>query len=216
MASALAFFGYVFMRYRDRILNGMLARWVTQRKDGFTIRERVLIVGAGDSGQFAVWRLVHGRESLNFQVAGFVDDDIFSLGTRLNGVSILGKCKDIPDLVEKYDIGVIIFAIHNITDPERRAILNICRSTQARVVTWPNTLNLIRPQRSKSNVAVSQPDETKNQPYGKELIKSEQVERWLDALETKLNQGDYDAIMEQIHFIRTSMRAKHSSEEEKL
>jgi FlaA1/EpsC-like NDP-sugar epimerase len=105
MASALAFFGYVFTRYRSRILTGALTRWVTQRKDGFTVRERVLIVGAGDSGQFAAWRLMHGREPLNFQVVGFVDDNIFSQGTRLNGVSILGKRMDIPSLVQRYDIG---------------------------------------------------------------------------------------------------------------
>jgi len=216
MASALAFFGYVFTRYRNRILTGVFTRWVTQRKDGLTVRERVLIIGAGDSGQFAAWRLMHGRESLNFQVAGFVDDNIFSLGTRLNGVSILGKRKDIPDLVEKYDIGVIVYAIHKISAPERQAILKTCRGTQARVVTWPNMLNLIRPQRSETNAVVSAPDGTEVQPYGRELIESEQVERWLDALETELNQGDYAAVVEQIHSIRTSMQAKHPPEIGKL
>lgn len=209
MASALAFCGYVFTRYRSRILTGVLTRWVTRRKDGLAVRERVLIVGAGDSGQFAAWRLMHGRESLNFQVVGFVDDNIFSQGTRLNGVSILGKRKDIPGLVEKYDIGAIVFAIHKISAPERQDILKTCRGTQARVITWPNMLNLIRPQRSETNAVVSAPD---GKPYGKELIESEQVERWLDALETELNQGDYDAVVKQIHSIRTSMQAKHPPE----
>ncbi len=212
MASGLAFFGYVFTRYRSRILTGALSRWVTQRKDGLTVRERVLIVGAGDSGQFAAWRLMHGGESLNFQVVGFVDDNIFSQGTRLNGVSILGKRKDIPGLVEKYDIGAIVFAIHKISASERQAILKTCRGTQARVVTWPNMLSLIRPQRSETN-AVSAPD---RKPYGKELIESEQVGRWLDALETELDQGDYDAVMKQIHSIRISMQAKHPPEIGKL
>jgi lipopolysaccharide/colanic/teichoic acid biosynthesis glycosyltransferase len=212
MTSALAFFGYVFTRYRSRILTGVLSRWVTQRKDGLTVRERVLIVGAGDSGQFAAWRLMHGRESLNFQVVGFVDDNIFSQGTRLNGVSILGKRKDIPSLVEKYDIGVIVYAIHKISVPERQSILKTCRGTQARVVTWPNMLNLIRLQHSETSAVVSAPDGTESQPYGKELIESEQVERWLDALETELNQGDYAAVVEQIHSIRTSMQAKHPPE----
>ncbi len=216
MASALAFFGYVFTRYRSRILTGGLTRWVTQRKDGLTVRERVLIVGAGDTGQFAAWRMMHGRELLNFQVVGFVDDNIFSRGTRLNGVSILGKSKDIPDLVEKYDIGAIVFAIHNISAPERLAILKTCRSTPARVVTWPNTLNLIRPQRSGTNAVASEPDGTEPQPYGKELIESEQVGRWLDALETELDQGDYDVVVEQIHSIRTSLQAKHPPEIDKL
>jgi lipopolysaccharide/colanic/teichoic acid biosynthesis glycosyltransferase len=212
IVSALAFFGYVFTRYRSHILTGVLTRWVTQRKDGLTVRERVLVVGAGDSGQFAAWRLMHGRESLNFQVVGFVDDSIFSQGTRLNGVSILGKCKDIPSLVQKYDIGVIVFAIHNISTPERQTILKICRDTQARVVTWVNMLNLIRPQ-----VFRTKPERFSNdgKTYGKELIESEQVERWLDAIETGLDQGDYDAVMEQVQSIRSSMQAKHPPEIDK-
>jgi lipopolysaccharide/colanic/teichoic acid biosynthesis glycosyltransferase len=216
MASALAFFGYVFTRYRSRILTGVLTRWVTQRKDGLTVRERVLIVGAGDTGQFAAWRLMHGLESLNLQVVGFVDDNIFSRGTRLNGVSILGKHKDIPSLVQRYDIGVIVFAIHNISAPERQGILKTCRGTPARVVTWPNLFNLIRPQRSETNAVVSAPDGTEVQPYGKELIESEQVGRWLDALETEIDQGDYNAVVDRIHSIRTSMQAKHPPETGKL
>lgn len=216
IASTLAFFGYVFMRYRSRILTGTLTRWVTQRKDGLTVRERVLIVGAGDTGQFVAWRLMHGQESLNFQVVGFVDDNIFSQGTRLNGVSILGKRKDIPGLVKKFDIGVIVFAIHNISIPERKGILKTCRGTPARVVTWPNTFNLIRWQRSKTNALASAPDKTEAKLVRKDLIESEQVGRWLDALETELDQGDYDAVMEQIRSIRTSMQSEYPPEIGKL
>jgi len=216
IASALAFFGFVFTRYRSRILTGTLTRWVTRRKDGLTVRERVLIVGAGDTGQFVAWRLMHGQESLNFQVVGFVDDNIFSQGTRLNGVSILGKRKDISGLVKKYDVGVIVFAIHNISFPERQGILKTCRGTSARVVIWPNTFNLIRWKRSETDAFASAPDKTEAHLYGKELIEREQVGRWLDALETDLDQGDFDAVMEQIHSIRTSMQAEQPPEIGKL
>jgi hypothetical protein len=74
-------------------------------------------------------------------------------------------------------------------------------------------LDLIRPQCSETKVVASAPD---GRSYGKELIESEQVGRWLDALETELDQGDYDAVVEQIHSIRTSLQAKHPPEIGKL
>ena len=152
---------------------------------------------------------MHGRESLNFQVVGYVDDNIYSQGARLNGVSILGKCKDIPSLERRYDIGIIVFAIHNISAPKRQGILKTCRSTPARVVPWPNLFNLVRPQRFGTNAKVPTPD---GKSHGNELIEIDEVRRWLDALETELDQGDYDAVMKQIHSIRTFMQAKHPPE----
>jgi lipopolysaccharide/colanic/teichoic acid biosynthesis glycosyltransferase len=202
--AVLAFCGYVFTRYRSRLLTGPLSRWLALRKNSLIVRERVLIVGAGDAGQFAAWRLAHGQKGSGYQVMGFVDDDLYQQGMRIKGISILGKCEDIPGLVGKHDIGVIVFAIHNIPDSKRRDILKTCRDTGARLVTWPNMLSLIRPQPARDH---SPALDGKPAPgSGNDALERKQVLRWLDALETELDQGDYAAIVEQINLMRSALQ----------
>jgi FlaA1/EpsC-like NDP-sugar epimerase len=54
------------------------------------------------------------------------------------GLDVVGSRKDIPHLVEKHDIGVIVFAIHNIDPQEREEILELCAATPARIVHVPD------------------------------------------------------------------------------
>ena len=205
-SSILAFFGYVFTRYRSRILTNVFSRWVTLRKNNFLVRERVLIVGVGDTGQFAAWRLNHTHESSNYEIVGFVDDDMFSQGIRLNGYLVLGKCDSIPALVEKHDVGMIIFAIHNIPARERQSILKKCRKTKARVVVWPDTVSLIQMKPSKKDTA------GKAQSFGfaKDVLECDKMMNWLDTLETNLNEGDYELVMKNIYAMRSVMQEKKS------
>ncbi len=209
-ATILAFLGFIFTRYRSRILTGVVSRWVTLRKDSLTVRERVLIVGAGDMGQFVAWRLKNSNESSSYQVIGFVDDDMFRQGLRLNGFTVLGKRENIAELVKKHDIGVIIFAIHNISASERASILRTCRSTNARVVAWTDIFSLIRAQTSKKKSAGFSTDETQASNYIKEFLEPQELTRWLDALELDLGQGDYASVTEQIHAMRTILYEKYN------
>jgi CoA-binding protein len=211
-ATILAFLGFIFTRYRGRILTGVVSRWLTLRSDSLTLRERVLIVGAGDTGQFVAWRLKNSNESSSYQVIGFVDDDMFRQGVRLKGITVLGKRENIEELVKKHDIGVIIFAIYNISAPERASILRTCRSTNARVVAWPDIFNLIRTQNSKNKSAGSSMDETQVSNYGEEFLEPEELIRWLDVLEANLGQGDYASVTEQIHIMRTMLYEKQTEE----
>ena len=208
-ATILAFLGFIFTRYRSRILTGVVSRWLTLRKDSLTVRERVLIVGAGDTGQFVAWRLKNSNESSSYQVIGFVDDDMFRQGLRLNGFTVLGKRENIAELVKNYDIGVIIFAIHNISASERASILKTCRSTNARVVAWPDIFRLIRPQTPPQKYAGSSTDQTQASNDAKEFLEPEELISWLDILEINLGQGDYASVTEQIHGMRTMLFEKH-------
>jgi lipopolysaccharide/colanic/teichoic acid biosynthesis glycosyltransferase len=201
-ATALAFCGYVFTRYRRRILPAIYARLMAMRKNGLLAGERVLIVGAGDTGQFAAWRLKHTHESSSYQVVGFVDDDMYRQGTRLNGVTVLGKRSDIAALVEKHDIGVIIFAIHNISSTERASLLESCRSTNVRVITWPDTVSLMRaqPHNTKASALVK----TGPLHYENPAL----MLHWLDVLETNLGMGDIARVMEDIYAMRRSLQKR--------
>jgi hypothetical protein len=76
-------------------------------------------------------------------VVGFVDDDLFKQGLRIRGVNVIGKREDIPRLVRKYDVGLLVFAIHNIQESERRHLLEICAATPTRLVELPDILRAL-------------------------------------------------------------------------
>ena len=207
-ASVLAFLGYIITRYRNRIFIAIFSRLTSLRRGNLLARERVLIVGAGETGQFASWRLSHTRGISGYLVVGFVDDDLFSQGSRLNGAPVLGKSEQISALVEKHDIGLIIFAIHNISPVERRAILNNCRKTKAGVVTWPDTLGLLRlaPGQGNARPAVDL-QRTLNSPQQGDMLM-----QWLDVLEADLSAGDFHQVMEDLGALRAAIQKNDLNE----
>jgi lipopolysaccharide/colanic/teichoic acid biosynthesis glycosyltransferase len=140
LASAFAFAGFVVARYRNHWIGALMLRWSQGRSGARLARERVLIVGSGYAGQFTAWLLSHGPSAGAFDTVGFVDDDLYKQGARIAGLSVLGRRTDIRGLVEKHDIGILVFAIHNINAIERRRLLEICASTKAQIVETPDIL----------------------------------------------------------------------------
>lgn len=138
LGSVVVFFGFMLIRYRSRLVTGLASRLLSLRSTPAIARERVLIIGGGEAGQAAAWMIQHSRDSMDFDITGYVDDDIYKAGLRLRGVNVLGRHDDIPALVEKHDIGIIIFAIHELTPTEKQNILELCALTKARVVMMPN------------------------------------------------------------------------------
>ena len=143
LIGVMTFIGLVAVRYRERLLTGLANRWLIFRGPSVAIGERVLVVGAGDLGEMAVWLLHRSSFHDAFGIVGIVDDDIKKQGLRLNGYLILGTTSDIPALVEKYDIGLILFAISNINTQSRDALLDVCKSTPAQTLVIPDLVDVL-------------------------------------------------------------------------
>ena len=73
-----------------------------------------------------------------------VDDDPRKAGMTVDGHRVFGLTRRIPELVEKYDIGVILFAIEKIRPEEQERILELCRGTRARLVMVPDLMEMFR------------------------------------------------------------------------
>ena len=99
-AGLLVLFGFVAVRYRLRLVTGLASRWITLRHSGFGAGERVLIVGAGEGGEFAAWLLRRTDFRGLYSVVGIVDDDPAKQGMRFDGHNVLGTTADIPELVK--------------------------------------------------------------------------------------------------------------------
>jgi lipopolysaccharide/colanic/teichoic acid biosynthesis glycosyltransferase len=142
-AASLSFMGFVVLRYRSRLLTGFSSRWLAWRGGGRAAKERALIVGGGESGQLVAWMLSISHNASLYRLVGFVDDDLYKQGARIRGVKVLGARRDIAQLVAQYDIGIIFFAIHNISGEARRQLLAMCASTPARVAVVPDVLKAV-------------------------------------------------------------------------
>ena len=204
MAAMAAGAGFVAVRFRSRLLSAFAERWLAWRQDGTeAARERALVVGGGESGQFAAWMLEQRKRSTAMKLVGFVDDDLYKQGARIRGREVLGRSEDIPRIAEEHDIGVIVFAIHNITAEERRRLLGLCAETKARVVVLPDIQSALGRARNEEEEAPAAWQQGKLACHYC-LMRSSPVEteRWLAELDETAQRGDMGAVREKIRTLR--------------
>ncbi len=139
-AAGLALGGFVFARYRTRLVIGLLSRTLGSHSQARAVRERVLILGSGQNAQLAAWLFQHPTNLSRFRLVGFVDDDPFKQGTRIYGAHVLGTCKDLCQVVQKHDVGLVILADEDLAQRQYRAILEGCRQAVVRLVFIPDML----------------------------------------------------------------------------
>jgi diguanylate cyclase (GGDEF)-like protein len=145
ISGIFSYFGFISVRYRGRLLTGFASYWVRMRGQSMTsLGERVLIVGAGEVARFAVWLLSNKNIAQAFTIIGMVDDNPRKVGAKIDGFPVIGTTNSIPDLVKKYDIGLILFAIADIQPAEQDRILSLCQVTPARITPIPDIIDSLR------------------------------------------------------------------------
>ncbi len=148
VSGVLAFAGFVTLRYRMRIITGLSEHWITVRGGASAVGERVLIVGAGEVSQLALYLLRKAELGQVYSIIGMVDDAPRKQGARIGGVRVLGRTDEIPQLARLHDVGLIIYAIENIRRPQRERILQLCRAAGVQTVVLPDVLETLRSQLS--------------------------------------------------------------------
>lgn len=113
-----------------------------------TLGKRVLIVGAGKAGEGIVRDLLRGANS-EYQAVVFVDDSLSKKGLEIHGVRVVGETKEIPALVKKYNIDLIIIAIPSASSSLMRRIVSFCEESQVPFRTLPGLNDL-----AKGNVKI--------------------------------------------------------------
>jgi lipopolysaccharide/colanic/teichoic acid biosynthesis glycosyltransferase len=151
IGSVFSLFGFIVTRMRTMIIKHFLERSLVFQKNDQLMRERVLIIGLGASAQHTAWVFEHLMNSRLYHIVGFVDNDLTKHGMRYFGSNVIGKWEDIPQLVAKFDVGLIILADYRVDAKDYRLIKRICSSTIARLVVMPDILasisNLVKGSR---------------------------------------------------------------------
>ena len=74
-------------------------------------RRRILLIGAGKAGQ-TLAELYGNEGTRSFNIIGFIDDDMMKVGQTFHGLSVLGTCKQLLNLVDVYRISDLVVAIN--------------------------------------------------------------------------------------------------------
>ena len=112
--------------------------------DGLRTRpqERVMIVGAGDTGQLLAWELQHNR-SQPYRAVCFVDDDPALRGKRVHGVPVVGDRYDIPAAIEKHAVSLVALALPPEVAPGLQEVLALCEAAKVPVRLVPGLSDIM-------------------------------------------------------------------------
>ncbi|MDP2849264.1 MAG: nucleoside-diphosphate sugar epimerase/dehydratase [Humidesulfovibrio sp.] len=89
---------------------------------------RVLVIGAGGLGE-RLLRELSQTPSLNFEVAGFLDDDPDKLGRSLHGRPVLGRVDDLLRMAALHKAEEILIAVSRASASQMRRIVETCKAS---------------------------------------------------------------------------------------
>lgn len=103
----------------------------------------ILIIGAGDGGQMVAREMLKNPE-LGEAPIGFVDDDPRKAGSRMLGLKVLGRTRDLPQILEEAEPDEVIIAIPSAPGTLRENVVSACRERDIPVRTLPTVFELLR------------------------------------------------------------------------
>ncbi|MGH6611663.1 MAG: polysaccharide biosynthesis protein, partial [Burkholderiaceae bacterium] len=101
-------------------------------------KQRLLIYGAGSAGAQTAAAVANGGE---FELLGFIDDDLTKVGRHINGVPVYGQA-DISEVVERLGITDILLAVPSASRHRRLAIIEALQTTPVHIRTLPGLADL--------------------------------------------------------------------------
>ncbi|PKN29512.1 MAG: polysaccharide biosynthesis protein [Deltaproteobacteria bacterium HGW-Deltaproteobacteria-21] len=105
-------------------------------------RKRLLIIGAGDSGE-KIFREIQENASLRYRVVGFLDDDVKKVGKQIHGVRVYGTTAELGKLSSRLSANEILIAIPSATASQMRVIVARCKESGIPYKTIPGMGELI-------------------------------------------------------------------------
>lgn len=158
MPKSYYFMGYIMscvccagMRFSYRYIRFYLRSLQGETKEEGKERDRIMVIGAETVGQTLI-REIRKADSVYAKVVCAIDDNPEKKGRILEGIPIVGNRYDIVDMVKKYDINRIIYAIPSTTGQNRKDILNLCKEAGCRMQTVPSVSQIVNEEVSMTKL----------------------------------------------------------------
>jgi UDP-GlcNAc:undecaprenyl-phosphate GlcNAc-1-phosphate transferase len=92
---------------------------------------RALIVGTGEA-ETVLLRLLRARRTPAYQPVGFVDDDPSKLGAIIQGIPVLGSCRELRHLIRRHRVEEVLLAAASCSPEVAQEIIDTCQTAGVR------------------------------------------------------------------------------------
>jgi FlaA1/EpsC-like NDP-sugar epimerase len=135
LGATISLIGFGAIRFQNRL-------FALRRRAANEERKRVLLVGAGDAGDMVLKDMLRNA-SLGLHPVGMVDDDPRKLGRAIHGVRVLGNRASIPDLVKRYEVDQVLFAVPSATSELLREVAAVCEEAGVTLRVLPSVREIV-------------------------------------------------------------------------
>ncbi|MGB9712309.1 MAG: polysaccharide biosynthesis protein [Dissulfurimicrobium hydrothermale] len=119
---------------------------------------RTLIIGAGRAGEALARELLRKDQKIYLPV-GFLDDDRLKAGKEILGVRVVGRTRDLAQIVRRLDIEMALLAIPSAAPKTVRRITKLCHEANIPCRTLPSIQKLLT---SKADISTLHDITTEN------------------------------------------------------
>jgi len=105
-------------------------------------RTPTFIVGVNDSGE-ALLRAIKRNHNLKYHVAGFIDQDVRNVGTRIGGVPVLGVVDQTCELAQRHNVRHVLLTSGDLSGRVVRQLVEQTRALNIQVNVLPSYEQLL-------------------------------------------------------------------------
>lgn len=114
-------------------------------------RKNLLIIGAGEAARDIIKTLKTTMRK-TYNIVGLIDDNEAKFHYLISGVKVLGDRYKIVETCRNNKVDIIFFSIANISNQDKKEILQICQETGAKLRMLPGTADLIKNKNVMQNL----------------------------------------------------------------
>ena len=149
---ACAIVCHIGIRFSYRIIRRYTHKVSTLiHSDGEVHIQRVMIIGAGNTGSILIKELQNSPSSNQIPIC-IIDDNPTKLGRPLFGVPIVGGKNDLIAMAAEYNIDTIIYAVPSASGIVKKEYLDLAKETGCKLRTVPGISQLANGEVSISQV----------------------------------------------------------------
>ena len=106
---------------------------------------KVVILGAGTAAE-QLLRDLRRNHPNRYNIVAFLDDDPSKIGRQIHRVPIVASPDVVQDLVDRWDIDLILIAVPSANDKQMQRLVQLCETTGIEFKTLPGTHELLSGQ----------------------------------------------------------------------